>query len=60
MIREMMGEITKLIKENQPVPPTGLVDLDTELLVRDRKEGDVTVLADLIGQRNVGQVGEGE
>ena len=29
MMREMMGEITKLIKENQPAPPIGPVDLDT-------------------------------
>ena len=50
-----MREITKLIKESQPIPPFGLVDLDTELLVREREEDDVTVLADLIGQRNMGQ-----
>ena len=28
MMRELMGEIIKLIKENQPAPPTGPVDLD--------------------------------
>ena len=50
-MREMMGEITKLIKENQPAPPTGPVDLDTD---------DATVLADPIGRRNVSQVEEGE
>ena len=55
MMKEMMREITKLIKESQPIPPFGLVDLDTELLVREREEDDVTVLADPIGRRNVGQ-----
>ena len=38
MMKEMMGEITKLIKENQPAPPAGPVDMDTELPVRDRKK----------------------
>ena len=56
MTKEMMREITKLIKENQPVPPTSPVDLDTELPVRERKEDDVTVLADPISWRNMGQV----
>ena len=55
MMRKMMGEITKLIKENQPALPTSPVDLDTELPVRDREEDDVMVLADSIGRRNVGQ-----
>ena len=50
-----MREITKLIKESQPTPPFGLVDLDTNLLVREREEDDVTVLADPIGRRNMGQ-----
>ena len=49
MIREMIGEITKLIKENQPVPPTGPVDLDTELPVRNREEDVIMVLADPVG-----------
>ena len=60
MMRKMMGEITKLIKENQLAPPTGLVDLDTELQVKNRKEDDVTILANPVGRRNVGQVEEGE
>ena len=30
MMRELMGEIIKLIKENQPTLPIGPVDLDTE------------------------------
>ena len=55
MMMELMGEIIKLIKGNQPAPPTGSVNLDTELPVRERDEDDMTVLADLIGQRNVGQ-----
>ena len=55
MMKEMMREITKLIKENQPAPPIGLVDLDTKPPVRDRKEDDVTVLADRISRRNMSQ-----
>ena len=50
-----MGEVINLIKENQPAPPTSPDDLDTESPVRDREEDDVTVLADPIGQRNMGQ-----
>ena len=55
-----MGEITKLIKENQPVPPTSLVDLVTELPLRERKEDNMTVLVDLVGWRNMGQTEEVE
>ena len=49
MMKELMGEIIKLIKENQPIPSISLIDLDTELLVREREEDDVMVLADPIG-----------
>ena len=55
MMRELMGEIIKLIKESQSTPPIGPVDLDTELPVREREEDDVTVLADPISRRNMGQ-----
>ena len=55
MMRELMGEIIKLIKESQPTLPTGPIDLDTELPVREREEDDMTILADPIGQRNMGQ-----
>ena len=55
MMKELMGEIIKLIKENQPAPSTSLVDLDTKLPVREREEDDVTVLADPISRRNMGQ-----
>ena len=48
-----MGEIIKLIKENQPAPPTSPVNLDTELPVREREEDNVTVLADPISRRNM-------
>ena len=60
MMKEIMREITKLIEENRPVPPTNSVNLDTELLVREREEDDATVLADPIGQRNMGQTEEAE
>ena len=54
MVKELMGEMIKLIKESQPTPLIGPIDLDTELPVREREEDDVTVLADPIGQRNMG------
>ena len=60
MMKELLGEIIKLIKKSQLTPPIGLVDLDTEPPVRDREEDDVTVLADPIGQRNIGQAEEVE
>ena len=55
MVKELMGEMIKLIKGSQPTPPTGPVDLNTELLVREREKDEVIVLADPIGRRNVGQ-----
>ena len=55
MLRELIGEVIKLIKENQPTPPTGPVDLDIELLVRNREENDRMVLADSVGQKNLVQ-----
>ena len=58
MIREMMGEITKLIKENQPMPPSGPVDLGTELPVRNREEDDMTVLANPVGRKNMVQTND--
>ena len=60
MIKKMMREITKLIKENQPAPPTSPVNLDTKLPVRDREEDDVTVLAEPVGWRNMGQAENAE
>ena len=60
MMKEMMRELTKLIEENRPAPPTSPVNLDIELLVREREEGDATVLAELVGRRNVGQAENAE
>ena len=60
IMRELMGEIIKLIKESQPTPPIGPVDLDTKLPVREREEDDAIVLAKLVGRRNVGQAEEVE
>ena len=56
MMRKIMEEITKLIKEKQPMQSTDSVDLDTEISIRERKEDDMTVLADLVGQKNMGQI----
>ena len=55
MMKELMGEMIKMIKGSQPTPPTGPVDLGTELPVREREKNEVTVLADPIGRRNVGR-----
>ena len=60
MMKELLGEMTKLLKEKQPAQPSGPIYLDTELPVREREEDDVTVLANPIGQRNMGQVEEVE
>ena len=46
MMKEMMGEIAKLIKEKQLVQSADLVDLHTEIPIREREEDEVTVLAD--------------
>ena len=55
MMRELMEEVIKLIKENQPAPSTSPVNLNTKLPVREMEEDNVTVLAEPVGQRNVGQ-----
>ena len=55
MVKELMGEMIKLIEGSQSAPPTGPVDIGTELLVREREKNEVTVLADPIGRRNMGR-----
>ena len=55
MMREMIGEITKLIKEKQLMQSTGPVDLDAEILIREREEDDMIVPTDPVGQKNMGQ-----
>lgn len=52
IIREMMGEFTKLFRESQPVQPTAPIDLEAEIPMREREEDDVTMLANPIGQKN--------
>ena len=54
-MKELMGEMIKMIKGSQPTPPTSPVDLGTELPVREREKDGVTVLANPIGRRNVGR-----
>ena len=54
MMKEVVGEMIKMIKGSQPTPPTSPVDLGTELPVREREKDKVTVLANPIGRRNVG------
>ena len=55
MMKELLGEMTKLFKEKQPAQSSDPIDLDTELPIREREEDKVTVLADPIKQKNVGQ-----
>ena len=56
MMRKMVGKITKLIKKKQPMQSTDPVDLDAEIPIREREEDDVTVLANPVGQKNMGQI----
>ena len=51
MMKELLGEMTKLFKEKQPAQPSGPIDLDAELPVREREEDEVIVLADLMRRR---------
>ena len=55
MMKELLGEMTKLFKEKQLVQSSSPIDLDTELPVREREEDEVTVLADPMRRRNVNQ-----
>ena len=55
MMREMMGEITKLIKEKQPMQLVDPLNLDMEIPIKEREKDDMTVLADQVGQKNMGQ-----
>ena len=55
MMKELMGEMIKMIKGSQPTPPTSPVDLGTEFPVREKEKDEVTVLANPIGRRNVGR-----
>ena len=54
MMKELLGEITKLFREKQPEQSSDPVDLHAEIPVREREEDEVTVLADPIKQKNVG------
>ena len=56
MMKELLGEITKFLREKQPVQSSDLVDLHTEILIREREEDEVTVLVDPIRQKNVGPI----
>ena len=55
MMREMMGEMARMMRELKPEQPMGPINLDDEILARERAEDEVTVLADPERQRNVNQ-----
>ena len=54
MMKELLEGMTKLFREKQPEQSSDPVDLHAEIPVRERKEDEVTVLADPIKQKNVG------
>ena len=53
MMKELLGEMTKMFKDKQPAQSSIPVDLHTKIPFRDREEDEVTVLAELPRQRNV-------
>ena len=46
MMREMMGEMAKMMRDLKPEQPVDPIDLDAEILTRERADDEVTVLAD--------------
>ena len=54
MMKELLGEVTKMLREKQLVQSSDPVDLHAEIPIREREEDEVMVLADPARQRNVG------
>ena len=52
MMREMMGEMARMMRELKPEQPVDPVNLDEEIPARERAEDEVIVLADPKRQRN--------
>ena len=48
MMKELLGEMTKLFREKQPEQSSDPIDLHAKIPVREREEDEVTVLADPI------------
>ena len=55
MMREMMGEMAKMMRDLKPKQPMNPLNLDEEIPVRERAEDEVIVLVNLERQRNVNQ-----
>ena len=55
MMKELLGEMTKLLKDKQPAQSSTPINLDEELQVREREEDEVTVLADPVRHINMDQ-----
>ena len=60
MMKELLGEMTKLFREKQPEQSSDPVDLHAEIPVREREKDEVTVLADPIKQKNMGPIENAE
>ena len=56
MMREMMGEMAKMMRDLKPEQPIDPIDLDAEIPIRERADDEVTVLVDPERQRNVNQL----
>ena len=55
IMKELLGEMTKLLKDKQPAQLSTPIDLDAELPVREREEDEVIVLANPMRHRNMDQ-----
>ena len=56
MMKELLGEMTKLLKDKQPVQSSAPIDMDIELPVREGEENEVIVLADPMRRGNLDQL----
>ena len=55
MMKELLGEMTKIFRKKQLAQSSDPVDLHAEILIREREEDEVTVLADPSRRRNASQ-----
>ena len=53
MMKELLGEMTKMFKEKQPAQSFDPVDLHAEIPLREREEDEVIVLADPMRRKTI-------